>query len=107
VLVEGEIGHQPFEPGVLLFHLPQSTQFAHAEVGVLLFPGVEGLLSDAELPTDIPDGGATLGLPDGIDDLLFGEFDRFIDPLLSSRTAEAAISTLVLECRRFPGGRHS
>ena len=25
VLVEGEIGHEPFEPGVLFFHLPQST----------------------------------------------------------------------------------
>ena len=27
----------------------------------------------AELPTDIPHRGATLGLPEGIDDLLFGE----------------------------------
>ena len=73
MLVEGEIGHQPFEPGVLLFHLPQPTPFAHTEVRVFLFPRVEGLLGDAELSTDIPDGGATLSLSDGIDDLLFGE----------------------------------
>ncbi len=91
MLVEGEIGHEPFEPGVLFFHLPQPTQFAHTEVCILLFPGVEGLLGDAELPTDIPDGGATLGLPESIHDLFFGNFDRFIDPLLSWRTAEAAI----------------
>ena len=73
MLVEGKIGHQPFEPGLLLFHLPEPTQSAHTEVRVLLFPGVEGGFTDAQLPTEVADRSATLGLPDGIDDLLFGE----------------------------------
>ena len=73
MLVEREIRHQSFESGVLLFHLAQPTEFAHAEVRVLLFPGVEGLLGNAQLPTDIANRGATLGLSDGIHDLLFGK----------------------------------
>ena len=50
MLVEREIGYQPFEPGILLFHLPQPTQFAQAQVRVFLLPGIEGLFSDPELP---------------------------------------------------------
>ncbi len=49
VLVEGEIGHEPFGPDVLLFHLPQSAEFAHAEMGVLLLSGIKCWLGDAEL----------------------------------------------------------
>ena len=65
MLVEREIGYQPFEPGILLFHLPQPTQFAHAQVRVLLLPGIEGLLSDPELPAQVTDGGAAVGLAEG------------------------------------------
>ena len=36
---------------------------------VLLFPGVEGGLTDAQLPTEVANRGPTLGLPDGIEDL--------------------------------------
>lgn len=73
---------------------------------VLLFPGVEGLLGDAELPTNIPDGGATLGLPEGIHDLFFGKFRPLhrSTPFVEDR--RSCHLTLVLECRRFPGGRH-
>jgi len=53
VFVEREIGHEPFQPAVLLFHLPQPAEFAHAQVRVFLFPGVEGGLADAELPTEV------------------------------------------------------
>ena len=42
-------------------------------MSVLLFPGVEGRVADAELPTEVADRGPTLGLSNGIDDLLFGE----------------------------------
>ena len=73
MLVEREVGHQAFEPGVLLLHLPQPTEFAHAQMRVLLFPGVESGFADAELPTEVANRGSALGLPDGIDDLLFGE----------------------------------
>lgn len=80
VYVEREIGHQPFQPTILLFHRPQLAEFAHAQMRVLLFPGVEGGLADAELPTEVTNRGPTLGLPDSIADLL-----------LSSKTTEAAI----------------
>ena len=73
VLVEREVGHEPFQPAVFFFHLPEPAQFAHAQVRVLLFPGVEGGVTDAELPAEVADGGASFGLADGIDDLLFGE----------------------------------
>ena len=74
VLVEGEVGHQAFQPTILLFHLPQSAEFAHTEVRVLLFPGIKCLLGDAELPAKVADGGTVVSLAEGIDDLLFGEF---------------------------------
>ena len=107
MLVEGEIGHQPFESDVLLFQLPKSTEFTHAEVGILLFPCVEGLLGDAELPTDIPNRGATLGLPNGIHDLLFGEFRPLhrSTPFVEDRRSRHL--TLLLKCRRFPGRRQA
>ena len=73
VFVEREIAHEPFQPTVLFFHLLQPAEFAHAQMRVLLFPGVEGGLADAELPAEVANRGPTLGLPDGIDDLLFGE----------------------------------
>ena len=40
---------------------------------VLLFPGVEGGFADAELPIEVANRGPNLGLPDSMDDLLFGE----------------------------------
>ena len=42
-------------------------------MSILLFPGVEGGLADPELPAEVANRGPTLGLPDGIYDLLFGE----------------------------------
>ena len=44
-------------------------EFAHAQMCVLLFPGVEGGLTDTQLPTEVANRGPSLGLPDGIDDL--------------------------------------
>ncbi len=73
MFIKREVCHQPFEPGVLLFQLAQPAEFAHAQVRVFLFPGVEGLFGDPELPTDISNRGPTLGLPNGIHDLLFRE----------------------------------
>ncbi len=73
MFVEREVGHQPFESGVLLFHLPQSAEFAHAQMPILLLPGIEGGLADTQLLAEITNRGATLSLSDGIHDLLFGE----------------------------------
>lgn len=74
MLVEREIGHQPFQPTVLFFELLETAQITHPQVVVLLLPWIEGLLGDSELATEVADRGAGLGLPEGIDDLLFGEF---------------------------------
>jgi hypothetical protein len=73
VFVDREIGHEPFQPAILFFHLPQPSLFTPAEVGVLLFPGLEDSLADAELPAEVAYRSPTLGLPDGIEDLIFGE----------------------------------
>ncbi len=59
--------------GLVPRYLPQPAEFAHAQMGVFLFPDVEGGVADTELPAQITDRGATLGLSDGIDDLLFGK----------------------------------
>ena len=32
MLVEREIGDEPFQPAVPLFHLPQAAEFAHAQL---------------------------------------------------------------------------
>ena len=73
VLIEREIRDQPFESGIFFFHLAQPAEFAHAQMRVFLFPGLECGLTDAQLPREIADRSSTLGLPDGIDNLLFGE----------------------------------
>jgi len=41
VLVQQEIGHQPLQPAVLLFQLPKPAQLTHAQICVLLFPGIQ------------------------------------------------------------------
>lgn len=48
------------------------------------------MLGNAVLLTQIADRSTGLGLTESIDDLLFGEFHRFIDPLRSHGTVEAA-----------------
>lgn len=54
-------------------HPPQPAEFAHAQICIFIFPGVESPLADTELPAEVADRGASLRLPDGIDDLRFGE----------------------------------
>jgi hypothetical protein len=57
---------QPFQLAVLLPQLPDVPQLSHAQVGVLFLPRVEGIVICSS-----------------------ENFDRFIGPFLSSRTAEA------------------
>ena len=73
VLVEGEIRHEPFQPAVFILQLPEPTQLAHAQMGVFLFLGVEGGITDPELPAQVADGSAGFGLADRVHDLLFRE----------------------------------
>ena len=73
MFVEREVGHEPFQPAVFFFDLPQAAEFAHAEVRVLLLPGIDGGVTHPELSAQIADGGAGVGLSDGVDDLLLRE----------------------------------
>lgn len=58
MLVEEEVHHQLLEASVLHFNQPQPAELAHAEMRVLLLPGVDGLRGDAELSAQIADRGA-------------------------------------------------
>lgn len=44
-----------------------------SQMGVLPFPGVQGLFGNLELPTDLLNQGTSLDLPHGIHCVLFGE----------------------------------
>jgi hypothetical protein len=56
-----------------LFQLPQPPEFAHAQMGILLLPRIEGGLGNPVLSAEIADRSAGLSLPEGIDDLLLSE----------------------------------
>ena len=58
LLVQREVGHQPFQSVVFFFYLPQAAEFAHAEVRVLLLPGVEGGVTHSELSAEVAERGA-------------------------------------------------
>jgi len=73
MLVEREVSDQPLQPAVLFFEQPEPPQFAHAQMHVLLLPGVERGVTHPELPAEVADRGAGFGLSDGIHDLFFGE----------------------------------
>jgi hypothetical protein len=55
-LVERQIGHETFELGVFVPELLQLARLAGLEIAVLLFPAIEALLGNADLPTEIPNG---------------------------------------------------
>lgn len=102
LLVDGAVRHLPFKPDILFFHQAHPAELAHAQMRVLLALSVEEAgLADAELPAEVSNRGPTLGLPDSIDDLLFGESlplhrsPPFVEDLRSR------CRTLVLTCRRF------
>ena len=56
-----------------LFQLPQPPEFAHAQMGILLLPRIEGGLGNPVLSAEIADRSAGLSLSEGIDDLLLSE----------------------------------
>jgi len=105
MLVKREVSDQPFQPAIFFFHLPETPQLAHAEVRVLLLPGVEGGVTHPELSGEVADRGAAFSLADGIDDLLFREFRPLhrSTPFVEDR--QSRHRTLVLICRRFRGRR--
>src|SRR5215467_4998240 len=103
VLVEREIGDEPFEPMVFLLELPESSQLAHPQVGILLLPRIERRLAHAQLPADVPDRGAALDLAQRVGHPLFGEFRALHRSPPSAVDRRSGNSTLVLTCRRSRG----
>jgi hypothetical protein len=73
VLVEREIGDEPLEPIVLVLELPEPTELAHSQVGVLLLPDLERRLTHAHLPTDIRYCGTALDPAERARNLLLAE----------------------------------
>jgi hypothetical protein len=73
VLVEREVGDEPFQPPILLLQLPEPTQFAHPQVSVLLLPGVKRGVTHPELPAEVVDRGAGFCLSDRVHDLFLRE----------------------------------
>jgi hypothetical protein len=62
LLVQGEIRHQPAQPGVLLFQLPELPHLRGQQAPELLLPAVKGLLANAHLAGNLGHLGALLGL---------------------------------------------
>jgi hypothetical protein len=48
LLVQRQVRHDAFEPGVLIFKLLQLAQLRNPKVGVLLLPRAEGRLRDIQ-----------------------------------------------------------
>jgi hypothetical protein len=74
LLVQGQLGDEALQPGVLGLQLLEALGVVLLEAAVLVAPAVEGLLADAELLADLADGQALgevgLGLAQLGDDLL-------------------------------------
>src|SRR2546425_1333060 len=105
MLVEREVSDEPFEPAIFFLHLPEAPQLAHAEVRVLLLPGVEGGVTHPELSAEVADRGAAFSLADRVDNLFLGKLRplHWSTPFVRDRRSRHV--TLVLTCRRFLGRR--
>lgn len=91
MLAEREICYKLFESDVFLFHLARPAELPDSQIRILLIRGIKGLFGNPELSTSISNRGLTFGLPGAGATCSLENRDRFIDPLLSSRRAEAAI----------------
>jgi len=58
LLVQGQLGDEPLEAGVLGLQLLESPGLVLLEAAVLVTPAVQGLLADAEALADLGDGKA-------------------------------------------------
>src|SRR5438093_7962564 len=108
MFVEREIGDQPLQSRILVLELPHPAHLVDAQMPEPLLPDVECGLADAELPTDVGGGCPRLGLPERVRHALLGKL-RPLHPL-PPRVVEDCRQrhdTLVLNCRRFRGRRHS
>lgn len=105
MLVEREVGHEARQPVVLLLELPQAPHLVRPEMRELLLPDVERGLAHAQLAADIRDGGAALGLLEGVGDLFFGE-SGLLQRVRAPGWGPRREPTLRIDCRRIRGPHH-
>jgi hypothetical protein len=91
--IQGQIGDQALQPGILVPQLPELPNFQETHVGVSLLPDVVGRLADPHLPTDVRNRLAGIALLQGKQDLLLGEL-RLLHRFLSLPYKDAG-STLL------------
>jgi hypothetical protein len=61
-LIQGEVRHQPVQPGILLFQLPELADLRGHQAPMLFLPAVKGLLADTHLAGDLGHLRPLLGL---------------------------------------------
>src|SRR5258706_16370798 len=88
MLIQRQIGDELLELAVLILELAQPSQLGHSHSGEFLLPAIKGLLTDAELPTDLGDRCSRFYLAYGIRHLLFseGRFPHLILPSLGEHS---------------------
>ena len=57
------VGHDPFEPGILLLQLLEPLGLVDLHHPELLLPAVEGLFADLVLPADVENRFSCIGFP--------------------------------------------
>lgn len=105
VFVQREIGHQAFQPPILVLQLPHTAEFAHPQMREFLLPLVERRLADPQLPADVGGRAAALRLPQRVGDLFLRKLralHRSLPFLVGDRQRQL---TLLLTCCTFPGTR--
>ena len=90
MLVEREVGNEPFQSAVSFLQLPESTQLTHAQIGVFFLPGIEGGVTHPELPAQVADRGEDSACRIAYTICSSENVDHFMGPLPSQGTTEAA-----------------
>lgn len=88
--LEIPVSNDLLEPGVLLFELPQNLEVCSLQRAKALAPGIDALLADPVLLSDLGDR-TTVGLAQDGDDLGFGETTLSHD-FLSRRKPSSQVS---------------
>lgn len=76
-LVEAQIGNQPLQPQICLFHLPHVFEFRRENSTIFLTPRIKRGIEDTQFAADIRHGRTQLSLLQGKGNLLFGELCLF------------------------------
>jgi hypothetical protein len=58
MLVEREVGDEPFQQAIFFLQLQEATQLTHAQMGVFFLPGIVRWHHSPELSAEVADRGA-------------------------------------------------